>query len=479
MNEVENKHPDYSKFLAQWKRCRDFVEGSEAVKNGGEEYLPKLSGQDVVEYKAYKERALFYNAVGRTIQGLMGAIYRKPTIIEPPFEYIEKKAQEVTKEVFDVGRVGILADLPRNGGEPYLVIYKAEQITNWAYRTSGDTKLLISVTLCEEYLQYDPASFKHTQQKRYRVLQLEDPVAVGEETEEVGIPRYVQIVYEQEEVRPHGQTITPAQKKVAWVEKSRTYPKMLGEFMDFIPFIIVNANDVDPDPRKPPMTDLIDVNISHYRTSADLEHGRHFTALPTAWVAGFEKDTILRIGSGTAWVTENVNAKAGFMEFTGQGLRALEVAMEQKERLMAILGARLFENSKAGVESTESIRLRQSADTATASTIARNVSYAMQIAYQWMLNFALVTQGTEAFVSINTDLLDTSLTSADISALVVAWQSGAISMDTLLWNLKQGEILPPDREPDTEVSLIEQDALRVRKFAESFGTGETGTGDAE
>ncbi len=42
------------------------------------------------------------------------------------------------------------------------------------------------------------------------------------------------------------------------------------------------------------------LNLDHYRLDADYKHGVHFTALPTAWVAGFEKKEELTIGSRTA-----------------------------------------------------------------------------------------------------------------------------------------------------------------------------------
>ena len=55
---------------------------------------------------------------------------------------------------------------------------------------------------------------------------------------------------------------------------------------------------------KLPLADMIAVNLEHYRLNADFKHGLHFTALPTAWVSGFDKMANLRISSSTAWVTE-------------------------------------------------------------------------------------------------------------------------------------------------------------------------------
>ena len=45
-----------------------------------------------------------------------------------------------------------------------------------------------------------------------------------------------------------------------------------------------------------------------------------------------------------------------------------------------------------------------------------------------------------------------------MQSLVAAWQAGGISRDTLLQNLRTGEILPPARTSEQEVRLIQQEA---------------------
>jgi len=44
------------------------------------------------------------------------------------------------------------------------------------------------------------------------------------------------------------------------------------------------------------------------------------------------------------------------------------------------------------------------------------------------------------------------MSAAEITALVSAWQSGAISRDTLLHNFRTGEILPPARTNEQELA---------------------------
>jgi hypothetical protein len=49
---------------------------------------------------------------------------------------------------------------------------------------------------------------------------------------------------------------------------------------------------------------------------------------------------------------------------------------------------------------------------------------------------------------------------------VSAWQAGAISRDTLLHNLRQGEILPAGRSGEQEVRMIETDQKVLQKATE-------------
>jgi hypothetical protein len=75
----------------------------------------------------------------------------------------------------------------------------------------------------------------------------------------------------------------------------------------------------------PPILDLVNLNLAHYLINADYQHGCHFTGLPTPVVSGYEakENEKLYIGSAVAWVFPNPEAKATYLEFTGQGLGAL------------------------------------------------------------------------------------------------------------------------------------------------------------
>ena len=81
---VNSTHPDYDANLVAWQRARDVFAGEDAVKAAAEKYLPRLDCQDDTEYRAYKNRASFFNASARTADGFVGLIFRRNPTFKLP-----------------------------------------------------------------------------------------------------------------------------------------------------------------------------------------------------------------------------------------------------------------------------------------------------------------------------------------------------------------------------------------------------------
>ena len=226
-----------------------------------------------------------------------------------------------------------------------------------------------------------------------------------------------------------------------------------------IPFVFHGPRHSLPEVDKLPLADIIAVNIDHYRINADYKHGLHFTALPTAWVSGFDKAANLRIGSSTAWVTETPGATAGFLEFTGQGLTTFERAMDRDERLMAILGSRMLEEQKRVGETAEAIELRQSGENSVLMTLALSVSDSVSQVLRWIYWWNSTEASPETvsedlvLLQLNTDFSAKGLGSEELTAIVAAWQAGAISRETMFDLFRRGEVLPPGRTDAEERRL--------------------------
>jgi hypothetical protein len=451
---VNTPHPLYQQNISQWRKCRDVVEGSRAVKAAGAAYLPVLEGQSDPDYDAYRTRALFYGVAKRTVAGLTGAITRRPSNVDFPkgnedwLEHVECEgrslgmlAQTVIAEVLTTARVGLLVDLSEDGeGLPYVSVYCAERIINWRTEKVRGQKVLTMVVLEEEVERAGADAFEAVCVVQYRVLELVEG-------------KYTVTIYQEDTVTEGGEV-----KKNGWktVEGPLQPTRVGGKGLDYIPFCFVTPSGVTSDIEPSPIIDLADANLSHYRSSADLEHGRHFTGLPTAWVAGFEKTTSLRIGSSVAWVSENPEAHAGFLEFTGQGLQSLENALKEKEQYMSILGSRLLEPSKKQVEATDTVIARQSGEQSMLANISVAVSKALTLVLGWAAEWAAIARRTAVKVELNKNFNIVGLDFNMVAQLMLAAQQGTLSWETFFWNLQRGELVPDDRTPEDEKGLISQ-----------------------
>lgn len=446
----------HKQFLSEWAKIQAVYGGDAAMKVASTLYLPKLSGQSPTEYEAYLARGRFFNAFARTVQGLSGAITRKEPVIKtnprvdellPKISLANESIQEVIKitvdNVLEYGYFGILVDMPELApgataadGEPYFALYPASTILNFRTVQVGSENKLALLCLSETAFEVSTENkFEMISKERVRVLELIEG-------------KLVVRVYEKDN------QASSSQKEV-WNQVDKDIlPTIKGKSIDFIPFVFFGAISNNPVPTSPPLLDLADLNIKHWQVSTDYYHGLHYCALPTPWAAGFGKASELYLGALKAWVSEDPQARCGFLEFTGQGLQAIEKALDRLEAQMAIMGARMLEEQKKAAEAADTVRMRYSGDTATLSTIVTSVEQGITKAIEYLAVWkALPEAKTE--VHLNRDFVSQKLEAADIAALLQSWQAGGISLDTFLYNLQVGEILPADTTIDEEKMRIE------------------------
>lgn len=425
-------HLMYLDNYPRWKRCRDAIEGSDAVKAAGEAYLPKLTKQTAAEYRAYKMRANFVNLTARALDGLVGMVTRKkPKATYPDSMSIYFKDAtntsisfdelfiNIVNEVLITGRVPLIADrssTPDSRSRAYIVPYTAESLINW-YADPDTGKLIFAVFEESFYKPVDNVYFNQMLAVRYRVLMINMD------------GNYQVDVYE----------FAENTKKLTLI--STAVPTNTGLPMKNIPLVVITPNGLGYDIAKPPILDMVDVNLSHYRTSADLEHGRHFTALPTPVVSGVNSDTELRIGSNTAWVLPDKDASASYLEFKGEGLKSLEKALEEKQMQIAQFSVRLMDTSQRGSESTDAVKLRYSGEAASLISIAYAVEKGLNDIYA-VLSEMEGNKDEAIVIELNKDFTKTKMTPAELRELSKALLDGTMTKDQFVYNLRQGEMIP-------------------------------------
>ncbi len=457
---VNTQHAAFAANKARWKRCTDVYAGGDVVKAGKEAYLPRLSGQTQAEYDAYVMRAEFFGAFSRTVDGFAGVVLRKPAETDATDILVDVMkdvtmngvtfqglAQSSVTAVLREGRGGVLVDWSNSNNRAYAVWYDADQIVNWRSVIQDGNERLSLVVLKEAIEEPDAEDpFVTHVRTQYRSLHL---VGGG-----------VEVTLWRQKLDAKGKPIEDDWEPVPATDGQpnpivlRRREKPLEE----IPFVFFGPEDMTSMVQKPPLLDLADANLSHFRTSADLEHGAHFTGLPTPVITGHTYDAgrTYTIGSGKAWVLEEAEAKVTMLEFTGQGLQALFDLAKAKEERMAIQGGRLLEPQKRAVEASDTHRMRQSGDESVLKRLAMSVSASLASVLGWMAWWAGADDRTVASIAVrlNTAFETVSASPEEIKAWILSMQAGRMSGATFWYLLTRAELTPPGVSWEAEQQRI-------------------------
>lgn len=444
--------------LDDYKLIRDCIAGQKAVKKGKDAYLPvpdplDTSTDATTRYTHYLTRATFYGATGRTLRGLVGLVFDKDPAVEAPEMLapviadasgngmsLDASAEASLFEVVGLGRAGLLTDYPETEGpttaadakagnvRPTITRYPAEAVINWRQRTVGAKTLLSLVVIREAYLIEDDG-FAEQVGTQHRVLRL-TPEGI-----------YQISIYKEDDAEPT--VITPLDGR--------------GQYLREIPFTFIGAENNDPRVDRPPLQDIAEVNIAHYRNSADYEESVFMLGQPTPVFAGLTKAWVDEVFH-SVWTDEHTGAtrRENVVRLGARGAvplpeggtaMLLQVepntlafeAMTHKEKQMIALGAKLIENSGTQQTATEAT-LDSVLDNSVLSTCARNVSKAYKQALTWAWLFMtgdMVDDPDVLDYALATDFGGKLLTAQDRAEIVSAWQKNAITWEEMRWGLKR------------------------------------------
>jgi hypothetical protein len=485
-------HDDYKEAAPLWRKVRDCIQGEDRIKHERERYLPMLTSQresgDIYALESYNNyllRASFYGAASRTQAGLVGAVMRRPATIEgmpdaqlqqledaagPNYESLDAIVMQQLRDIVSVGRYGLLVERGDDATlPPYLCRFKAEDIVYWHCTDYGGRKIPTTVAIRQTYEEPKRGDLIGNQSEtkeqmlilRLGVVADNQYAMQAEGSEALATAPAEELVYWQEYWRSSDKKGGVRSGELELVEV-KVPTKNGGRFWNEIPMDIVNAiGGVSVDVEEPPMLGLSNVMLSHYRGSADLEWGRHMTAIPQPWVSGFqlEEGAKLVVGCGYAWASPEPGANAQYLEFSGAGLGHIREGLKDKEQQMAVLGARMLEEQPATAEAMGTVRLRQAGERSVLTTMAENVSEATTRALQrWMAwQFPAYDSALAETISysLTADFDSSRMDPGELATLTQSLQAGTISWETYAFNLRRGEMLPPGVSDDDERDRIQ------------------------
>lgn len=485
---VKARHTKYDEMLPYWQKCRDARKGAKAIKDGAncERYLPRLDSQVLQsidndktptqknrEYANYKNRAIWYGATGKTVEAFKGIIYQKPVKYfskntELPKDFIESDLmryasqedesfsalmQACTDEILTVNRVGILEDYPvlvdeetgeavqmsqldfeKSGITSYSVKYLAEQITNWGVAIHKGRKVEYFYVLEESWLDYEESQSSPKQRLRWRLLLLE--------------PMNGDLVYKQ--------VIIIEDKDDKIKIQDIFYPLFNGKYFNYIPFwcLSVTGNQLD-EISEPEILDLVEMNIGHFRNSADYENEMHYVSIKTAIFPGWEQETYGNPVLGGALATPP-EQKPFILEASSTSGLAGE--MKAKEEKMAILGAQMLSAKGRYIQSATTSEIENQGQSGILGSLAATLEDFFSVILSLKMEWS--GQGKEGVkVVLNKEYMKNTVAPEIMKDLVAAVQAGKMSFKTFYYNISKLDMYPDGWTEEDEMNALDSEGL--------------------
>ena len=464
MADVTYQHEDYTQF-AERAQVVDDVCGN-LVKKQGDKYLPRpnptdKSAENKARFTQYLLRAIFHNFTGYTRRGLVGAAFTKtPELIAPTaIEYISddidgagnsifQQSRSVVSKVLAKGRNGLLVDYPQTNGsatraemaQSYIrastLSIDATRIINWKTTLIGGKHVLSLVVYKDDAKENTADGFGVDTIEQYRALRLIDGV-------------YTVELWRRKE-----------KNKDEWfLFDDFTPTRGNGSTWNIIPFIFVGAENNDPGVDMAPLYDLAELNIGHYRNSADYEDNVFFCGQAQPWASGIDQahmDMIneagLVIGSRTLFPVPD-GGQFGFAQ--AQPNTQVREAMQDKKADMASMGARILTPGGAVKTATEA-QADNETEHSILSLVVSNASEAYTQCLGWMLEF--MNASGEASYTINQEFTKPHIDAQKLTALVGALQSGKYPEGDFWAELRRSGLIDPSKDDETiKAELDSQD----------------------
>lgn len=386
---VKTLHRQYQAYAEQWQKIRHALAGDlkTYLRNVGQNEPDPAYGR--ARQKEYEDGAICYNFTKRTLSGMVGSVMRKDPeqIIPSQMEYLLtnadgsgvglwQHAQDTLMELDSIGRGGLLVDAPnvevatmaeQNAGllNPVIAFYTAENIINWRLARHGSVNRVVMVVLREEYEYTDGTDeFSPNYGEQYRVLDIVEG-------------KYRQRLYQ---FSQKGELINNVQE---------IFPQLSSVEPGTIPFTFIGASNNDSTIDDAPLLPLAELNIGHFRNSADNEESSFVVGQPTLFLAPGENMSTqlfeeanpngVKMGSRSG---HNIGYGGNAFLVQADANNLAKENMLNKEQQAIQIGAQLITPTQQ--ITAESARLQRGADTSVMATIARNVSQAYTDALKWV-----------------------------------------------------------------------------------------------
>jgi hypothetical protein len=441
----------YWQLALWWEPIRACLEGTAYLRANSHRYLPQQPRELDDAYKGRVSRSVFSPYFGRLARTAVGLILRKPIHLEGGDEtFWEEWRLDCDRQGTDLdefvrnqlflsvayGHSSWLVDFPdareirtlkdqfEADLKPYFVQVDPWSVIGWRQDPRKDAGKLQQVRI-KEIVSVPKGRFGNEYKNRVRVLE-PGRWEVWEEANEI--------------------------KKWEIVEQGTTS-------LSDIPMVTTYSNKIGTLFSKPPLTEIAQLNLSHYARHADLIQALHIAAQPIMVMAGWDQndDTVgLSVNNAIATGPRG-ECEIYYVEPASSAFDAQRVELEALVEEMSMLGIVALTKQKNVAESGISKTLDRIDSNSMLAIISKDIEQSLQVA----INMAAEYAGIEPpVVAIDRDFNTEPMQGQEITAINTLFTSGLLDQQTALELLKRGEVFDDSMDVEEIMANAEADQLK-------------------
>ena len=474
-------HPAYARMQPRWQKCRDLMQGAEAIRAGGETYLPKFAIETDDDYAIRVQLAGFYNGFSRVVLASVGMLMQQepvlsddmPQELKDMWENADGKgthgavltAELIQSAIID-GHNGLLTDYEnadattldrskasaaavpgttlsaddeaRIGLRPYFILVKADDIIKQLYQPVAGVRTLVLLVL-RENIDERIGQFGVIGRVRYRVY-----------TNIAGVVEYQLWENPIGSVRP---VLIEGPRRMRNVSKIPWSPNRPGR----------KLSDVET---LPVLMDLADMNIEHHQTKTNLLHLETRACVPTLVRIGAQPDAngnypevILGPGSTIdAPIVPNVAQPIYWLSPDVTVLEPARKTLEATEAAMGAMGLAFLAPQVRATETAQAKRIDSTAQNATLTTVGRASQDCIELAFGFAGEFIGVKAGS---VAVNNEFENLLMDPQTMMAYVNAVANAGLPPRLLIEAWQASGRIPDDLDPDEILMEMQANAIAI------------------
>jgi len=437
---------------------RDLYAGTQAVREGGETYLPRFPEELDADYGVRLRKATLFNAVRRTVDAQTGMIFRKepvlqedvPAAIVSMAENIDLQGRALAvfaKDVFSAARIdghsfilvdapaatsprqvsGSLAEVRGSGRRPFWRHVLKKDLINWRVEYDANGQPFLTLAVIAEWLEDSQGGYGIQRRRAYRELR----------------PGYGALWVENDD----GGLV----KQREWLPT-----------IDVVPLVPVYCNRTGYFASEPDLIDLAMQNVAHYQVSSDRRYAMQYACVPIPYATGEAEDNIVW-GPNRFLFFPNEATKVGMLESSGNALPETREELRMLEENMASMGvATLVKQGRTQRTATEAGAEKEESD-ASLIAMARGLRDSLEEALG--LTALYIGEADGGSVEVNKDF-DSLMLSPQMALALIKMYEGQILTRPTVWDaLVRGELLPETFDPERETADLEaQEMVEVERF---------------